>query len=58
MESKGWCQSEFGSSNLTQITDYRFGKYIGQGAFAVVKLATHKLSGATVAIKVYEKFKL
>jgi hypothetical protein len=51
-------QSEFSASNFTQLNDYRFGKHIGQGAYAIVKLATHKLTGAVLAIKVYEKFKL
>ena len=50
--------AEYGATNYTQIADYRFGKYIGQGAFAIVKLATHKLTGGILAIKVYEKFKL
>ena len=51
-------QSEYAASNYTQLNDYRFGRHIGQGAYATVKLATHKLTGAVLAIKVYEKFRL
>jgi serine/threonine protein kinase len=50
--------SEYGASNLTQITDYRLGRHLGAGAYASVKKATHKLTGMVLAIKVYEKFKL
>jgi serine/threonine protein kinase len=50
--------SEYGASNLTQITDYRLGKHLGSGAYASVKKATHKLTGMVLAIKIYEKFKL
>jgi MAP/microtubule affinity-regulating kinase len=31
---------------------------IGQGAYAVVKEATHKKTGKKVAIKIYDKYKL
>ena len=31
--------SDFGAPNYTEITDYRFGKVLGQGAYAVVKEA-------------------
>lgn len=31
--------NEFGALNYTQIADYRFGKVLGQGAYAVVKEA-------------------
>ena len=51
-------QSDYAASNFTQLNDYRFGKHIGQGSYAVVKLATHKLTGVVVAIKVYEKFRM
>ena len=50
--------SEFGASNYTQITDYLIGRHLGSGAYASVKLATHKPTGMILAIKVYEKFKL
>ena len=50
--------SEYGASNFTQITDYLIGRHLGSGAYASVKLATHKPSGMIIAIKVYEKFKL
>ena len=47
-----------GCLNYTNITDYIQGTILGQGAYATVKLATHKQSGMTVAIKIYDKFKL
>jgi serine/threonine protein kinase len=50
--------SEYGASNYTQITDYHIGKHLGSGAYASVKMATHKASGMVLAIKVYEKSKL
>ena len=50
--------SEYNASNYTQITDYQIGKHLGSGAYASVKLATHKPTGLVLAIKVYEKFKL
>lgn len=51
-------ESEYGASNYTQITDYTIGRHLGSGAYASVKLATHKPTGMILAIKVYEKFKL
>jgi serine/threonine protein kinase len=44
--------------NLSCISDYRFGKVLGQGAYAVVKEAQHRTSLFTVAVKVYDKYKL
>eukprot|EP01022_Parablepharisma_sp_SALTPOND_P008027 TRINITY_DN135091_c3_g1_i1.p1 TRINITY_DN135091_c3_g1~~TRINITY_DN135091_c3_g1_i1.p1 ORF type:complete len:508 (-),score=40.44 TRINITY_DN135091_c3_g1_i1:1141-2664(-) len=41
----------------TQI-EYEVGKQIGQGAYAVVKEATHKKTLVKYAIKVYEKYRL
>jgi serine/threonine protein kinase len=40
------------------ITDYQFSKLLGKGSYAQVRLATHRKSKATVAIKTYEKTKL
>ena len=34
------------------------GKQLGQGAYAVVKEASHKSSGELLAIKIYDKYKL
>lgn len=47
-----------GSLNYTNLTDYQVGSTLGQGAYAVVKQATHKQSGMVVAIKIYDKYKL
>ena len=33
-------------------------KILGQGSYAVVKLATHKKTNCKVAIKIYDKVKL
>lgn len=49
------------STNLipaSSIADYQFNKQIGQGAYAVVKEATHRTTKRQVAIKVYDKFRL
>ena len=51
-------KTDYGASSFTLISDYKFGRHIGQGAYATVKLATHKQTGMVLAIKVYEKFKL
>jgi hypothetical protein len=44
--------------SLTDIGDYRFGKVLGQGAYAVVKEAQHRDSGFSVAVKIQDKYKL
>ena len=51
-------QSEYGALNYTSIGEYRFGKVLGQGAYAIVKEAQHKETGYHVAVKVYDKYKL
>lgn len=38
-----------------RVEDYAFGKVIGQGAYAAVKMGTHKHTQQIVAIKTYEK---
>ena len=38
--------------------DYQIGKVLGQGAYAVVKEAQHRNSGFSIALKVYDKYKL
>lgn len=40
------------------LDDYTIGKLIGQGAYASVKLATHKTHNKKFAIKTYEKYRL
>jgi len=50
--------SEYGAFNYTTISEYKFGRQIGQGAYAVVKECYHKITGKTLAIKVYDKYKL
>ncbi len=47
-----------GTTRAAKISDYVIGPQIGQGAYAIVKQGTHKLSGRKVAIKIYEKYKL
>ena len=37
------------------VADFQVGLQIGQGSFATVKRATHKLTGHVVALKLYEK---
>ncbi|TPX41494.1 hypothetical protein SeMB42_g05552 [Synchytrium endobioticum] len=41
--------------NITSIGNYAFQKTVGEGNFAKVKLAKHKLTGAEVAVKVIDK---
>ena len=50
--------SEYGALDLTNIADYQIGKVLGQGAYAVVKEAQHRNSGFSIALKVYDKYKL
>ena len=38
--------------------DYTFGKKLGEGAYAVVKMATKRLTGQNYAAKIYDKSKL
>jgi serine/threonine protein kinase len=40
------------------IDDYEIGKEIGKGAYALVKVATHKATRERFAVKIYEKFRL
>jgi len=46
------------SERPANIRDYKLGRLIGKGAYAVVKLATEKPSKELLAMKIYEKFKL
>jgi len=50
--------SEFGAFNFTSIAEYRLGKVLGQGAYAVVKEGVHKSLGSSLAVKIYDKYKL
>lgn len=43
---------------LTKIDNYMMGKFMGQGANAMVREAKHSQTGHTVAIKVYDKAQL
>lgn len=47
-----------GSLNFTSVIDYQVGSMLGSGNYASVKKAIHKETGFTVAIKIYDKFKL
>lgn len=44
--------------NITSIKEYRMGKMLGQGAYAIVREAVHVETGFRVAIKSYDKYKL
>ena len=45
-------------TELSGIGDYVFDRTVGEGQFGKVKVATHKLSGMRVAIKIINKLKL
>ena len=47
-----------GALNLTQYSEYKEGKLLGQGAYAMVREAVHIETGFKVAVKIYEKSKL
>ena len=47
-----------GVLTYTKIEDYKFGRTLGQGAYATVKECVYKNSGKTVAIKQYDRAKL
>jgi serine/threonine protein kinase len=42
----------------SQLKDYQIGKELGKGAYAVVKHATHRKSSTSIAMKIYDKYKL
>lgn len=44
--------------NITRLSEYRLGKMLGQGAYAMVREALHIETGYVVAIKIYDKYKL
>ena len=43
---------------LTSLDQYQMGKFLGQGANALVREAKHQATGHVVAIKVYDKAQL
>lgn len=45
-------------SNISNLNNYKLDKVLGQGSYAIVKLAVDKNSNEKVAIKTYEKYKL
>ncbi|KAI3643687.1 hypothetical protein MP228_009851 [Amoeboaphelidium protococcarum] len=45
-------------ANLTSIGNYSFIKTLGEGNFAKVKLAKHKITGQEVAIKIIDKMQM
>jgi serine/threonine protein kinase len=47
-----------GSSAQANLNNYKLDKVLGQGSYAIVKLAVEKTSGKKVAIKTYEKYRL
>lgn len=66
-ESNNRSQGINGNSTMTRVTssdrpmsikDYKMGRQIGKGAYAVVKLVTERSSNQLMAMKVYEKYKL
>jgi serine/threonine protein kinase len=50
--------SQFATAGCSHITEYALKGQIGKGAYARVKLATHRKSGEPRAIKLYERYKL
>jgi len=46
------------SKNPHSLNNYKFERILGQGAYAVVKLAMDKIRGEKVAVKIYEKHHL
>lgn len=55
----GFGNVEFdGALNITKINEYKMGKLLGQGGFAIVREAVHVETGHRVAIKIYDKYKL
>jgi hypothetical protein len=47
-----------GSRTTGRIDDYQLSRVLGKGAYGLVRLASHKKTGKTVAIKTYDKIKL
>lgn len=49
---------QFNTDNCGEVKDYEFHHKIGRGAYAVVRLATHNLTGDKRAVKFYDRSKL
>jgi serine/threonine protein kinase len=47
-----------GTLNYTDLSEYKLGKMLGQGSYAIVRDAIHIQSGMRVAVKIYDKLKL
>lgn len=47
-----------GALNYTEVSEYKLGKMLGQGAYAIVREAVHIQTGCRVAVKIYDKYKL
>lgn len=50
--------SDFATQACGVVDDYVFKSQIGHGAYAIVKLATHRATNEKRAIKMYERYKL
>ena len=51
-------QRVLSEGRIQEIKNYDIGSQLGSGAYAIVKSSVHKTTGQTVAIKIYEKYKL
>jgi hypothetical protein len=49
---------ESGGTTTSRVQNYSFGRQIGEGAYAVVRLATSREDGNKYAVKIYDKEKL
>lgn len=50
--------SQLKNDSRSSLEFYSLGKQIGEGSFAKVRIAKHKLTGAHVAVKTYERSKI
>ena len=58
MSATGSLVRRSSSERLRTIKDYKMGRQIGKGAYAVVRLVIDRSSKETQAMKIYEKYKL
>lgn len=58
LELKGRLGEFSGALNYTEVKEYKLGKMLGQGAYAMVREAYHIDTGFVVAVKIYDKAKL
>ena len=47
-----------GTLNYTDLSQYKLGRMLGQGSYALVREAIHMQTGLKVAMKIYDKYKL